>query len=304
MLIITGLHRSGTTFLGKILEASNHFHTIHEPLNLDYGIKGVDCWYPYFSNNIFGERPHIGDTLANLYDLKLSFKPPNTKDTDSFKEYIFRKLIKSRGNIDYLKYKYSFNKKEILLKDPFLSLCSNYLINNYTDVKSIYVIRHPVAIYQSLQRMNWGFDFKNLLEQPSLFNDYLKNRDLNGLDLIDTVIELWNLVYQVIFDQTRSMSSHKFFILKHEDLSMNPNIELENICNFLGIPFNTEMQEFVNINMFGKVVRPKHKNQHDFNRNSKALAYSWENNFKSEYRRIIEGTASVRKLFNYENQVK
>ncbi|RPI72038.1 MAG: hypothetical protein EHM45_22715, partial [Desulfobacteraceae bacterium] len=46
-ILITGCHRSGTTFVGDVLSHSRNVAPIIEPFNLDGGIKGVKYAFPY-----------------------------------------------------------------------------------------------------------------------------------------------------------------------------------------------------------------------------------------------------------------
>ena len=42
---VTGMHRSGTTWLGTLISKFDKMVAIHEPCNFGYGLKGVPRWY-------------------------------------------------------------------------------------------------------------------------------------------------------------------------------------------------------------------------------------------------------------------
>jgi hypothetical protein len=301
MVIITGLHRGGTTFLGKIVEQSNKFNYIHEPFNYWYGAKGVPCWYPYINPQTKEDAGNIIPLLNDLYNLKLKYKI-HYHPTDSFFKKLARNFIKSKGHLDYIRYKFSLNKKEVLLKDPSLSLCAAYLANEFDDIKVVYIIRHPVAFYQSLKRMDWNFDFKNLYDQPNLLADYLNNPGIarpDSSDVIETVPALWNIINTIIYDQAAFLGPEKAYVIKHEDLSMNPVEEVTKLFSFLDIPVNEAVLSYIQKNMTNGVVQPKSKVVFEFSRNSKELAYSWKKNYKPEYDDIIRKTNPLLKKFNY-----
>jgi hypothetical protein len=46
MNIVTGMHRSGTTYVGRILGLCDKVDVFHEPFNRHFGLKGVKKNYP------------------------------------------------------------------------------------------------------------------------------------------------------------------------------------------------------------------------------------------------------------------
>jgi len=50
-ILITGIHRSGSTFVGKIVSQANDIYYIQEPFNKYGGVKGVDVWFKYLSED-------------------------------------------------------------------------------------------------------------------------------------------------------------------------------------------------------------------------------------------------------------
>ena len=51
-IIISGIPRSGTTPLGKVLSSIEGFSMIYEPFNVNQGINDIDFNYPYPGKNI------------------------------------------------------------------------------------------------------------------------------------------------------------------------------------------------------------------------------------------------------------
>jgi hypothetical protein len=302
MVIVTGMHRSGTTFLGNILEQSKHFNYIHEPLNYNHGLVGVPGWYPYINPVTKADDHGLIALLNDLHSLNFKFKL-HYEPGDNFLKKTVRKFIKGQGHLDYLKYKLSFNKKEILLKDPFLSLCGAYFANEFKDVKAVYIVRHPVAFYKSIERMEWNFDFNNLYDQTNLFNDYLSKFDFHQPEsntLIETAPALWNIINTIILDHVAFLGPNKAYLLKHEDLSINPDEEISKLFSFLGIPVTDGVSAYIKKNMTQGIIQPNSKVLFEFSRDSKQLAYSWKKNYKIEYDEIIKKNQSLLKRLNYE----
>lgn len=305
MLIITGMHRSGTTFLGKVLEKSGSYRMIHEPFNYVFGIEGINVWYPYI--DIYGsDNKQLKELLDKLYRLEIRFKKADIPSDNLLKKLI-RKFIYSKGHLDLIKYKLfnKIQKREVLLKDPFLSMCAGYLANNYEDVRVIYIIRHPVAIYNSIKRMNWDFDFTHILQQNSLVTklmyndiDIIKNKTLK---LHEKVAFLWKVLYTVILNQHKLLPQ-KTLLIKHEDFSTEPYIILNRIEKFVSKSIiNKKLEKFIQETMFAENEKIDNKKLHNFKRNSKLLAYSWRESMKPEYYDIIEINKEILKVFGYED---
>ncbi len=46
--VVTGLHRSGTRWLGRVIQKTGEVAALHEPFNKAYGMRGVSEWYPFY----------------------------------------------------------------------------------------------------------------------------------------------------------------------------------------------------------------------------------------------------------------
>jgi len=299
MLIVTGMHRSGTTFIGSVIEQSKVYDYIHEPFNLYYGVEGVDQWYPYLDPN---DDSSLTQILDNLHSLNIKFKDVENKKDNFFKSKI-RTILKSKGNLDLIKYKIKplFMRKEILLKDPFLSLCSGYLAKKYDDTKIIYVVRHPVAIYNSVKRMNWDFDFEHLVQQHKLMkHPCVQELQLESLEktapLHIKVAFLWKVLYCIVHEQSNTLKD-KTMIVIHENFSENPYTDIKRMFTFLNIDLNSDVEKFIELNMFGGAINVQNDKLHNFKRNSKELAYSWKQKWKPEYDEIIKITDNVLQIY-------
>ena len=88
-ILVTGAHRTGTTWVGKMLSANPQTAYISEPLNVLHrpGVLRacVKNWYPYISeknevaylaafNELFGFRYHLFDEIQSLRSSKDFFR--------------------------------------------------------------------------------------------------------------------------------------------------------------------------------------------------------------------------------------
>lgn len=73
-MLVTGSHRSGSTWVGRMIAASSTVGYIHEPFNLHHRLgicrAKFNYWFPYISkeNESTYYKP-IKDTLCFSYDL-------------------------------------------------------------------------------------------------------------------------------------------------------------------------------------------------------------------------------------------
>ncbi|WP_339138600.1 MAG: sulfotransferase [Candidatus Electrothrix sp. GW3-4] len=299
MLVITGMHRSGTTFLGSLLHQTRRYAYLHEPFNKTYGIDGVKDWYPYV--RLRCPTGNYARLLTFLHEGDIYYKVPAVKDRNPLK-YFARKVVKSRGNIDLIKYRTVLRERQLLVKDPFLSLSAGNLVTRYHDVKVVYVVRHPAAVYESLMRMGWGFDLQALMQQVPLMEDYsnlLEFDCIPQMGLPEVVARLWKILYAIINDQSREIGRN-VHIIRHEDLCIKTLEEVERLFEFLGMKIDNLVYNFIKKYMYADKIRAEGLSLHDFSRNSRRMAYSWKRKVKPEYEEIISIAGDVLSLYGYQ----
>jgi hypothetical protein len=194
-------------------------------------------------------------------------------------------------------------QKRALYKDP-LAFFSIDTFMNELEADILISIRHPAAFVSSLKRLNWTHDFNHFLKQEELMKTYLfPFREMiyeyaeHQKDIIDQGILLWNII---------NLNALKFkqkypqiYMIRHEDLSLNPIVEFQKIFEYFGIQFTSEAKQFLSdttsqnndAEVLGNVV-------HQLHRNSKANIYNFKNRLSSdEIKRIREGTETVSHIF-------
>ncbi len=262
--IISGIHRSGTTFIGKLININKEFNSIHEPLNFDVGIKNNEFWYPYHSikNNYSSSEK----ALLNIANEKLNFKKYSSNKINPI-----RTIFKTRGNIEFLKHKFLNPNRNILYKDPFMSLCGNYFLDLNKNSKILFLIRHPNSFYYSNLKMGWDFDF-NLFPLNQILKDYSHlNKNIYTDSHKERLFTLYNIIYNVVFDIIQSYPNQTLLI-RHEDFSLNPEKFTERICEFFDIEFSNNHQNFIKLNMKNDNSEIINGKQFNFKRNSRQLA--------------------------------
>jgi hypothetical protein len=120
-----------------------------------------------------------------------------------------------------------FRKDKVILigdKNPYYSICKSYykiIKSTFPDVKIIHLVRDYRAHYNSMSKI----DFENVN--------------------IGNVAWRWVYSYDII--KTAFGNSQNYILLKHEDLTKNPEKELKQLCKFLNIEYQSSMLEFYKI---------------------------------------------------------
>ncbi|MDO8669180.1 MAG: sulfotransferase [Candidatus Buchananbacteria bacterium] len=268
-ILIIGLHRSGTTWLAKILSLPREVKYISEPFNPNTGLKSFTRWMIYINNNN-GDK-YFSD-IEKLFRFRgdLHFTLPNIK---------------------YLANRFWPGQKRILMKGIGGAVFStNWLVEKF-DMQVVAIMRHPAAFYASLKRLNWRFDFDNLLSQSDLMADYLEPfrqlMEKKNMSFSEEAAVLWLCVNYVL---DKYIGSHPECIFKrHEDLSLNPIEEFRDIYNKLGLNFNAKIEQQINkfSNSGNKAEAEKNKAV-ELKRNSQAIVKNWKKHVSSEEIKIIK----------------
>ncbi len=149
-----------------------------------------------------------------------------------------------RDQISFLSNRIS--NRRALLKDPFAVLSVPWFLKQL-DAKVVIMIRHPLSFISSLQRLEWPFDFDNILQQPLLMRDYFEPFRQEMLqinqkkeDIIGQGILLWRMIYSVV-DRFQQQDLN-MMIVRHEDISRTPTGLFSEICDYLKLEFSENIE--------------------------------------------------------------
>jgi Sulfotransferase domain len=293
-ILVTGMPRSGTTWVGRTLCASKRAGYLNEPFNLVTSPGTirvpVRSWYPYITPE---NEERFLPPLAGV----LEFKYP-----------LVRELIRCRNRIDLLhtlKMWRSFvesRSRRPLVKEPHAVFSADWFARRLgSDV--VVTVRHPAAVVASWKRLDWSFDFTHLLRQPALVRDRLRPFAAEmeaalapSQDLVDRVALLWRVVYHVVAEYRERFP--EFHVVRHEDLSRDPLEEYRRLYDALGLPFTAEAAEAVAASSGGG--NPKEtrvENPHETRLDSRANLEHWRRRLDADevarIRRITEETARL-----------
>lgn len=287
-ILVSGSHRSGSTWLGKMIALTDEIGYIHEPFHRKFGISGklFSKWFIYICEE-------NEDEFKKALDTYLQFKYPffnKLKDADSLRDY-------GRSIRDFSFFIWNrLNNKRPLMKDPISIFSADWLHKTF-DMDVIILIRHPAAFVGSIKKSGWRTGMHNFLEQPLLIRDHLKSFEpelrehaAEKKDLIEEGILLWNMIHSVILKYEEVYDD--WFFIRHEDLSRMPLQKFEEIYEFLNLEYTDTIKEKI------KSYTTEKDSPDKLKRNSKSNVWSWKNRLsKEEIKRVREGTMPIASHF-------
>ena len=294
-ILVTGAHRSGTTWVGKMLAADALTAYISEPLNVlhrpgVYRVK-VNHWYQYVcEDNGHEYLPAFQELLEFDYHL-----------WDEIRSLRSRKDFLRMGRDFLIFYNGLMRGQRALLKDPF-AVFSMPWFAQHLKCKVVVIVRHPAAFASSLKRLNWPFDFQHLLDQSLLMRDHLESyrdemRAIKPDDVIGQAALLWKMIYcSVHAAQERNPD---FIVVRHEDLARDPVPGYRDLFKSLALEFTPRVQKAIlNSSSSENPVESSRNKIHEFKLDSRANIDIWKKRLSvEEIYRIHKMTEEISALY-------
>ena len=291
-ILVTGSHRSGTTWVGRILSQAPGMVYVHEPLSPNQQIKNspIRYFYQYFSG---GKDPEQIEQLTALLNDRIYFS----------NSYLCARLSKGKikDRIYYLKECVRFRCiKGRIIKDPHALFLSDWLSKEYR-IKILIMIRHPAAFVYSLINKQWDFDFQNFIKQPELmagpllkFQDEIHSIVNTYPSILKQGILLWKIFYQHI---ARLNETHSDWIfLRHEDLANNPEAKIIEVFDKLKLEWTTKAQTYFKSTINNSPNKPMSRDLSD-------TMYAWKKGLSDkEINEIKQETIEIWPLFYTEEE--
>ncbi len=291
-ILVTGAHRTGTTWVGKMLSASGETAYISEPLNLEHrpGVfsKLLKCWYPYIcTENEADYLPAWGDTL------RLRYHP-------------LAELRNIRSRHDLVRMARDWNiftlgrlrRQRPLLKDPFAVFSIPWFVERL-NCQVVVTVRHPAAFASSLKRLGWSFQLEDLLAQPLLMRDWLEpfRSEITGIppeDIITRASLLWKMVY-IVVEELQQRYPTRVCTVHHEDLSLDPLGGYHTLYHALDLSFTRHASDVILSSSSSENPKEISRNAiHAIRLDSRANLHNWKRRLQpTDIARIRQITADV-----------
>jgi len=240
-ILVTGSHRSGTTWVGKMLAAEANTAYISEPLNVLHrpGVyrTSVKYWYTYITDENGADYLPAFNELLN------------------FQYHTVREVLSLRSPRDFMRmgrdfhtfFTGSMHGQRALIKDPFAVFSSPWFAKQL-NCQVVITARHPGGFISSLKRLGWNFDFANFLNQPLFMRDHLESDraamvSMPKDDIVGQAALLWKIIYRFVAS-TKAGYPH-FNIVRHEDLSREPISGYQTLYQSLGLDFTEKVKDII-----------------------------------------------------------
>lgn len=298
-VFVTGVPRSGTTFVGMNLSIPKEVDYIHEPFNPMCGIpefrKGTQNWYRYLSGSANSEEKLYQQGIQSVFDYSINLKKlVSQKDTLSRK--IIKQIVGSRGTYYLRLAKLNPWREAAIIKDPVGILLTEYLYLKF-QVKPVIVVKHPASFIASLKRVGFNPSPVKLQDQQHLKQDYFAEEaqffDKQWSDPLLAAAAFWRIVYKVILTQAKKYPG--WIVLTHEELSQQPVETFHHLYEQLDLPWSTRVEHKIRVQTEGnKSADAKQGVVQDFKRNSADIFQQRINSLSQQERQdIFEITGDV-----------
>ena len=265
-IIISGIPRSGTTPLGKVLSSIEGFSMIYEPFNVNQGINDINFNYPYPGKNISVKE--FQSIFNDLIQFKSSFKKGYLKH-DNFAKKIIKTIFGNESSLSYLKAKKRSTNGQLLIKDPFLLFSSEELCLNH---KVIICHRPLKPLAASFKRMKWNFkEFEDLV---NFFpTNSIKSYRLQACDKISSYVIGAIQLYELFYLYINNISPNKnLYFFSQQKFSKNPEEEVANLLRWLELEIPDKiilLSKSLNKGKNSQIHFPLKNIQHDSDYNKK-----------------------------------
>lgn len=288
MILVTGIPRSGTSWIAKVLGYSNEVKFYYEPDNehnslLGYIHKQHLHRFPYIRANEGknGLYTILKSTISDryLYDyskLSLAIKKllninldtseletkkkcnhlDSIKNGSSFRTPVHKIRVKTAQilyNYFQLFENHNKYKKLPLVKSVHCLLALPY-IKSIFKAEFVIILRHPASIISSHLRLKNPDIYRNIFIQKKLVEDYFYPfiDKINALkDPLEKAGAQVAAFYYIIACQMKENSD--WITVKHEDFCFQPEQEFKNLYNRLNLNWSDEIYDKIkNLNKDGR----------------------------------------------------
>ncbi len=250
---------------------------IHEPFNRDYGLEGVDEWFPYVradSANAVRYQALVTGLLNGTTRFSRS-----ESGNESLRATASRFLVGSRTQAAYRALACNPILSALIIKDPLACLSAEWLHRAW-GMEVLVLVRHPAAFIASLLRMGWRFDLGLLATRKDLMNDHLgtildENKSYNDLSAIEEGAILWKCLYSVM--TTYADRNTSIIVKTHEEISRDPITQFSMLYDRFGLHFSRRVARIIGEETGeANPTAPKERELHTMKRDSRSNIKRWK----------------------------
>ena len=167
-VLVTGSHRSGSTWVGRMLAAADELHYVQEPFNIVAHQRWLRPTPPkqflYISSD--NEQQWL-DPVRRVFELRYPLGS-NLVDRRGPRSSV-RRTVRIAEDARQARRRGA----AALVKDPIAIFSTRWLVERF-GARAVVLVREPVAFVGSLKERGWTFDFSHWSSQPTLMQDLLR----------------------------------------------------------------------------------------------------------------------------------
>jgi len=289
-IFVTGVIRSGTTFLGKILSIPLEIDYIHEPFHGGYTLPDRRFLLPHYvrPNDLSEAAQRYREQVAHLYRYNIAMRTSHHPD-DAWYRTAIKTLVGSRGPYYLRLAKWNPFHQAAVVKDPIGKMVAGFLHREF-DTTPVIIVRHPVSLAASLARLEWWPEVREFAVQEDLIADYFADEpDFLFRSWPNRMLEAmahWRVTYKVLLRQAAQYPDWQ--VVTHEELSKRPIEVARHLYNALDLPWSDAVARTIRKLTSGSnsaTVRPGRVQ--DFKRDSASIFQLRRDSVPIEQRRQI-----------------
>ena len=292
-ILVTGMPRSGTTWVGRALYAGGEIGYLNEPFNLATSPGTirvpVDHWYPYIT--VENERAVL-EPLADV----LGFRYPLARELRRCRTRVdLRHTIKMWRSFQYGR------SRRPLVKEPHAVFSAEWFATRLGS-KVVITVRHPAAVVSSWKRLGWDFDFSAPARsagahgrpaRPVPQRDGGRARPARRADRPHRAAVACRVRVRRRFEER----SRGFNVVRHEDLSRDPVGGYRRLYDALDLTLTPAAETAIRAaSSSDNPTETRVENPHETRLDSRANLENWKRRLTTEerarIRRVTEETAS------------
>ena len=246
-VFVTGVIRSGTTFVGDILSHGIGVDYIHEPFHGAYTLPENRELLPrYISENpTIHDLDEYNDQLDKLLGYRIRMRS-SRYDGDSFLRKRVKRIVGSRGPFYLRMARVNPFSNACIIKDPVGKFVAGHLYRRYA-VTPVVVVKHPVSLAASLTRVKWYPELQEFRDQPDLIRDHFAGEDeffaRTWPTRLHEAMAHWRATYTFLLNEAERYGDWP--IVVHETLSANPVEEFSRLYERLGLQWTSSVERKV-----------------------------------------------------------
>jgi hypothetical protein len=296
-IYVTGIGRSGTTFAGKILSLPISVDYIHEPFNPECGLPGINRWDTYLRPGLdTSEEQALHEQIKLIFTYDFTLRTLVPEQNNPVRQWV-KQVIGSRGPVHLRLAKLNPFHTAAVLKAPIGLFLTEYMYAHF-DVKPVILVKHPVSVIASLQRVGWFPKPSQALDQHHLVADYFADEpefvNQQWDDPVLAIAAYWRIAHKVLLRQAARHPS--WIMVSHEALSAEPILTFRTLYDQLDLPWSSWVKRRICALTEGSTRQRKNQPVHQFARSSKDIFATRLHSVPKETRRkifdIVEDVAS------------